>query len=130
MQAMAPRVLAEARLAGHLRCAREQFGAGLRVCRTQTRGARKMSLHRRFGTVRGSTTVESKISKMLSDLVLACQQIEADIAAEEQRTGIFDRSDARYPILARSLNERRGNLKGTIATLEKRVMEKSRLNAA
>ncbi|WP_244622229.1 hypothetical protein [Bradyrhizobium ivorense] len=58
---------------------------------------------------------------MLSDLVLACQQIEADIAAEEQRTGIFDRSDARYPILARSLNERHGNLKGTIATLEKSV---------
>ncbi|MES5487071.1 hypothetical protein QMZ05_30325 [Bradyrhizobium sp. INPA03-11B] len=62
---------------------------------------------------------------MLSDLVLVCQQIEADIATEEARAGIRDRSDARYPILARSLNERYANLKGTIATLEKRVTERS-----
>jgi hypothetical protein len=89
-----------------------------------------MGLHRRFETGRGSTTLESKVGRMLSDLVRACQQIEADIAAEEQRAGIFNRSDARYPILARSLNERCANLKGTIATLEKRVMETSRLSAA
>lgn len=89
-----------------------------------------MNLHRRFGTPRGSATLESKVGRMLSDLVLACRQIEADIAAEEQRAGIFNRSDARYPILARSLNERCANLKGTIATLERRVMETSRLTAA
>ncbi|MBR0870315.1 hypothetical protein JQ633_08105 [Bradyrhizobium tropiciagri] len=89
-----------------------------------------MSLHRRFGTGRPGTTLESKIGRMLSDLVLACRQIEADIAAEEERAGISNRSDARYPILARSLNERCANLKGTIATLEKRVMETSRLDAA
>lgn len=62
---------------------------------------------------------------MLSDLVLACQQIEADIATEERRAGIYNRADTRYPILARSLHERHDNLKGTIATLEKRVTEKS-----
>ena len=89
-----------------------------------------MSLHRRIGTGRSSTTIESKIGRMLSDLVLACRQIEADIAAEEERAGIFNRSDARYPILARSLNERCANLKGTIATLERRVMATSRLDAA
>ncbi|WP_461353344.1 hypothetical protein [Bradyrhizobium sp. USDA 4454] len=66
---------------------------------------------------------------MLSDLVRACQQIEADIATEEARTGIYDRSDARYPILARSLNERCANLKGTIATLEQRIAERSRHEA-
>ncbi|MCC8958407.1 hypothetical protein H8B02_34800 [Bradyrhizobium sp. Pear77] len=84
-----------------------------------------MNLHHRFETARERTGREPTISKMLSDLVLACQQIEADIASEEERAGIYDRSDARYPILARSLNERYANLKGTIATLEKRVTEKS-----
>ncbi|MCA6122498.1 hypothetical protein J6500_11435 [Bradyrhizobium sp. WSM 1704] len=89
-----------------------------------------MGLHRRFGTARASTTLESKIGRMLSDLVLACRQIEADIAAEEQRAGIFNRSDARYPILARSLNERCANLKQTIAMLERRIMETARPDAA
>lgn len=84
-----------------------------------------MNMHHRFETARGRIGRESTISKMLSDLVLACRQIEADIATEEQRTGIYDRSDARYPILARSLYERHANLKGTIATLEKRVAERA-----
>ncbi|MGY4479622.1 hypothetical protein [Bradyrhizobium sp. USDA 3364] len=84
-----------------------------------------MNMHHRFETARGRTGRESTISKMLSDLVLACQQIEADIATEEKRAGVYDRSDARYPILARSLNERYANLKGTIATLENRVSERS-----
>ncbi|QIG96791.1 hypothetical protein [Bradyrhizobium sp. 6(2017)] len=80
-----------------------------------------MNMHPRFETARESKSRESTISKILTDLVLACQTIEADIAAEEERAGIFDRSDRRYSILARSLNERYHNLKGTIATLEKRV---------
>ncbi|PAY04959.1 MULTISPECIES: hypothetical protein [Bradyrhizobium] len=80
-----------------------------------------MNMHHRYETVRGRAGRESTISKMLSDLVLACRQIETDIATEEARAGIHDRSDARYPILARSLNERYANLKGTIATLEQRV---------
>ncbi|MGL3208794.1 hypothetical protein [Bradyrhizobium sp. BR 1433] len=84
-----------------------------------------MNMHHRFETAGGRGGRESTVSKMLSDLVLACQQIEADIATEEARVGIYDRSDARYPILARSLNERHANLKGTIATLEKRVAERS-----
>ncbi|WP_050422625.1 hypothetical protein [Bradyrhizobium tropiciagri] len=83
-----------------------------------------MNMHHRFETARGRDGRESTISKMLSDLVVVCQQIEADIATEEARAGIRDRSDARYPILARSLNERYANLKGTIATLEKRVTER------
>ncbi|MGF6433907.1 MULTISPECIES: hypothetical protein [Bradyrhizobium] len=84
-----------------------------------------MNMHHRFETARGHGGRESTVGKMLSDLILACQQIEADIATEEQRAGIYDRSDARYPILARSLNERYANLKRTIATLEQRVAERS-----
>ena len=84
-----------------------------------------MNMHHRFETARTSTGRESTVAKMLSDLVLACQQIEADIATEEARVGIYDPSDARYPTLARSLNERYDNLKGTIAMLEKRVTERS-----
>ncbi|MBR0894730.1 hypothetical protein JQ616_07195 [Bradyrhizobium tropiciagri] len=81
-----------------------------------------MNMHHRFETARGRAGRASTISNMLSDLVSACQQIEADIATEEARAGVYDRSDARYPSLARSLNERCANLKGTIATLEKRVI--------
>ncbi|MGY3489915.1 hypothetical protein ACVW1C_007798 [Bradyrhizobium sp. USDA 4011] len=84
-----------------------------------------MNMHHRFETPRASTGRESTVRKMLSDLVLACQQIEADIATEEARAGIYDQSDARYPILARSLKERYDNLKVTIATLEKGVIERS-----
>ncbi|WP_312017030.1 hypothetical protein [Bradyrhizobium jicamae] len=80
----------------------------------------QMNIHTRFGTTRENTSRELTISRMLSDLVLSCELIEADIAAEEQRTGIFDPSDKRYPILARSLTERHRNLKGTIAALERR----------
>jgi hypothetical protein len=64
------------------------------------------------------------ISKMLSDLALACQLIEADIAAEEERVSISDRSDPKYPMLARSLIERRNNIKMTIAALEQRITER------
>ncbi|NEU94782.1 hypothetical protein FNJ47_02805 [Bradyrhizobium sp. UFLA 03-164] len=83
-----------------------------------------MNMHPRYVTARNNTVPDSTVSKILTELVLACQLIEADIAAEEGRTGIFDQSDARYPILAKSLNERHDNLKGTIATLEQRLTKK------
>ncbi|UGY15293.1 hypothetical protein [Bradyrhizobium septentrionale] len=83
-----------------------------------------MNMHPRFDTARESTPRKLTISKILADLILACQTIQDDITAEEERAGIFDRSDRRYPILARSLNERHDNLKGTIATLERRLSER------
>ena len=43
-----------------------------------------MNMHHRFETARASTGRESTVRKMLSDLVLACQQIEADIATEDR----------------------------------------------
>ena len=73
---------------------------------------------------------KSMIDEMLSELIQACQLIEADILAEEHRTRIYDQSDARYPILARTLNERYRNLKETIASLEKLLIERSRRELA
>jgi hypothetical protein len=64
------------------------------------------------------------ISKMLADLVHTVDLIESDIAAEEARTNIFDQSDAKYSMLARSLSERRDNIKTTIAGLEERLIQR------
>jgi hypothetical protein len=59
---------------------------------------------------------------MLADLVHTVDLIESDIAAEEERANILDRSDAKYSMLARSLIERRDNIKATIAGLEERLI--------
>jgi phage shock protein A len=42
-------------------------------------------------------------------------------AGAGSQTGIFDRSDAAYPILARMLATRRDNIKDTITALEQRL---------
>jgi hypothetical protein len=47
--------------------------------------------------------------------------LNSDIAAEEERAQVFDRSQPEYPILARMLAARRHNLTGTIAALERRL---------
>ncbi len=86
-----------------------------------------MNIQSRFETTRESAVREvAVISKILADLVRTVQLIESDIAAEEERAGISDRSDAKYPILARTLIERRDNLKMTIAALEQRHIERAR----
>ncbi len=58
---------------------------------------------------------------MLGDFNRTLQLLDDDIAAEEERGRIFDRSDAMYSILARALVERRENLKATVAALELRL---------
>jgi hypothetical protein len=60
------------------------------------------------------------IGKILADLVRTLELIESDIAGEEERAKISDRSHARHPMLAKSLIERRDNIKMTITTLEER----------
>jgi len=50
-------------------------------------------------------------------------EIDSDIAAEEEQAGVFDPSQAGYPILARTLAARRDNLKQTIAALERRLSD-------
>jgi hypothetical protein len=67
------------------------------------------------------------IWKMIVDLDRTVQLLNCDIATEEERTGIADRSDAAYPILAKTLATRRDNLKETTTALEQRV---SRLDQA
>jgi len=65
------------------------------------------------------------LCKVLADLVRNVQLIETDIAAEETRAGVSNRSDVKYPILARTLIDRRDNLKMTIAALEQRYTERA-----
>ncbi|MDE5452727.1 hypothetical protein GWE18_07550 [Bradyrhizobium sp. CSA112] len=80
-----------------------------------------MSMPPRFETARETTV----IVKMLADLVRTVQLIESEIAAEEERTSVSGRSDVKYPMLARTLIERRDNLKMTIDALEQRLAERA-----
>jgi hypothetical protein len=58
---------------------------------------------------------------MIGNLDRIIKVLDTDIATEEERARIFDRSDALYPILARTLMARRDNLKLTVAALEQRL---------
>jgi hypothetical protein len=51
--------------------------------------------------------------------------LDCSINTEEERVRISDRSDARYPILARMMATRRDNLKDTIAALERRLSDQA-----
>jgi hypothetical protein len=80
-----------------------------------------MNMQPRFETTDKSAVREiAVIRKILADLLRTVQLIELDIAAEEERAAVSDRSDVRYPILARTLINRRDNLRITIAALEQR----------
>ena len=59
--------------------------------------------------------------KIIVDLDRIVQLLNCDIATEEEHARISDRSDAAYPILARTLAARRDNLRATIAALEQRL---------
>ena len=63
-----------------------------------------------------------KLHALISDLRWRVQLLEADIQDEEKRTGISNVSNAAYPILARNLRTRRGNLSATITMLESRLV--------
>ena len=92
----------------------------------QDTGNKQMNMQPRFETTRDSAVREiAVLSKILADLVRTVQLIETDIAVEEERAGVSNRSDVKYPILARTLIERRGNLKITIAALEQRHTERA-----
>jgi hypothetical protein len=61
------------------------------------------------------------IGNMIADLRRIVEILDCDVVTEEKSSHICDRSDARYPILARQLAARRDNLKLTIAALEARL---------
>ena len=81
-----------------------------------------MSMQPRFETTRETAV----ISEILADLVRTVQLIECEIAVQEERAGVSDRSDVKYPMLARALIERRDNLKMTIDALKQRLAERGR----
>jgi len=58
---------------------------------------------------------------MISDLERLVRILDCDIATEEERARVFDRSDATYPALARTPAARRDNLRDTITALEHRL---------
>jgi len=86
-----------------------------------------MNFQPRFETMSDNAAREiAALSKMLADLVRTVQLIESDIATEEERARVSDRSDVKYPVLASTLIKRRDNLKVTIAALEARYTERAR----
>jgi hypothetical protein len=86
-----------------------------------------MKHQRHFDTSEAAQRDEMQIRKMIGDLNRNVQLLDCDIVTEEERTGISDRSDATYSILARMLAIRRDNLRDTITALEWRL---SRLDQA
>jgi hypothetical protein len=72
----------------------------------------------------GSRSREAlRARSLIADIDRVVQILDSDIAAEEEKAGVFNRSQAEYPMLARTLAARRDNLKGTIAALEKRLSD-------
>jgi hypothetical protein len=63
----------------------------------------------------------ARIRKAIVDLDRTVQFLDCDVASEEERARVSDRSDPAYPILARALAARRDNLRDTIAALEQRL---------
>ena len=55
----------------------------------------------------------SQIRTLISDLDRIVQILNCDIATEEERVRVFDRSDVTYPLLAITLAARRDNLRKT-----------------
>ncbi|HMI12542.1 MAG TPA: hypothetical protein VK567_13300, partial [Bradyrhizobium sp.] len=64
---------------------------------------------------------DSTIRTLMDDLDRTMRLVEVDIAAEQERAGIFDPADVAYPAMAITLATRRDNLKVTIASLAKRL---------
>jgi hypothetical protein len=80
-----------------------------------------MKHQRHFDTCEAKQNEAMQSWKMIADIDRTIRLLDCDIATEEEETGISDRSDATYPILARMLATRRDNLKHTITALEQRL---------
>jgi hypothetical protein len=74
-----------------------------------------------FDTTVAAQREAGKIRNLILSLDRSVRLLNYDITIEEERTGISDRSDATYSILARMMAARRNNLKDTITALEKRL---------
>jgi hypothetical protein len=80
-----------------------------------------MKHQRHFDTREAEQRDAVQIWKIIGNLDRSVKLLDCDIAAEEERARISDRSNAAYPILATMLARRRDNLRETIATLERRL---------
>ena len=80
-----------------------------------------MKHQRHFDTSEVAQREAGQISTMISDLDRLVRLLDCDIAIQEERAGISDRSDVAYPILARTLRARRDNLRETVTALERRL---------
>jgi hypothetical protein len=90
-----------------------------------------MTVRRRFDVQSATTLREVALVKtMLADLEKTLEQLSRDIAAEEERVGIFDVNAPWYPILAGTLMARCDKLRSTIAALEKRLGSVDRIAQA
>ena len=72
----------------------------------------------RLETLPNHPRTTMKLRTLINDLRWRIRLLDADIPDEEKRTGISNVSDTAYPILARNLRTRRGNLLATITMLE------------
>ena len=79
-----------------------------------------MNMHRHFG-ISTTSLRDSTIRTLMDDLDRIMRLVEVDIAAEEERAGIFDPADVAYPAMAIALATRRDNLKVTIVALKQRL---------
>ena len=75
----------------------------------------------RSETLLNHSRTAMKLHALISDLRWRVQLLDSDIQDEEKRTGISNVSNAAYPILARNLRTRRGNLLATITMLESQL---------
>jgi hypothetical protein len=81
----------------------------------------QMNHKRRFDTSEALPREVAQIRRVIVDLDRTVQILDCDVATEEERVRVSDRSDPAYPILARALAARRDNLRETIAALEQRL---------
>jgi hypothetical protein len=77
----------------------------------------------------GVSRETAHIRTMIADLDRVVQILACDIATEEERSGISDRSDPAYSMLGRNLSARRDNLLATIAALDFRLENNQRIAA-
>ena len=68
-----------------------------------------------------ATAESGRIKAVIADLSRTVNMLDGDLAAEEERSRVYDLSNAEYPMLARIITARIENLRTTIATLEARA---------
>ena len=78
---------------------------------------------KRHFEIAGATALREAtvIRTMLDDLDRTIRLLNNDIAAEEERTQVFDISDPLYSMLARTLVVRRANMNITVDRLAQRL---------